>query len=279
DAVSYVWGTPVFSHTMHSREQAAYLKITPSVDSFLRQLRKTSCPRLLWVDAICLNQEDAEEKSEQVPLMGDIYTQARKVHIWLGEGDEHTNMFKFLCFAAVMKRKNGALSHGLVKEGLSTIIGSESNQPLEAILSNPWFGRRWIIQEAVLGHSVTVHQGSHKISWELFSEGLTALLDVVNDLQLSDVGQYSLRSTNNMLSASTRDILDFLWDFDKNVCSDERDRIFALYGFTPNSNKNNRVAIPMEYNHDWPEVYSAFAAHTIESQGFHSLLPHLIAFG
>jgi hypothetical protein len=114
----------------------------------------------------------------------------------------------------------------------------------------------------------------------LFTEGLIALLDVVSDLQLSDVGRYSLISTNTMLSASTRDILDCLWDFDKNVCSDERDRLFALYGFTPSSNTNDQGAPPaVEYNHSWPEVYSDFAALTIEKKGLSSILPHLIAFG
>ena len=53
DAISYVWGEPVFSHTIHSREQDSYQKVTPSVDSFLRQFRKTNDARLLWVDAIC----------------------------------------------------------------------------------------------------------------------------------------------------------------------------------------------------------------------------------
>ncbi|KAN0099376.1 Heterokaryon incompatibility protein (HET) domain containing protein, partial [Hyaloscypha variabilis] len=281
DAVSYVWGTPVFPHSMYSRQQATYLKITPSVNSFLHQFRKKAGARLLWVDAICLDQKNDDEKSEQVPLMGEIYSQARKVRIWLGEGNENTNKaFKFLSLVAVMKRKNGTLSHALFMEALFKIFASESVQALEGILCDPWFGRRWIIQEAVLGHSVIVHQGSHKISWELFTEGLIALLDVVSDLQLSDVGRYSLISTNTMLSARTRDILDCLWDFDKNVCSDERDRLFALYGFTPSSNTNDQGAPPaVEYNHSWPEVYSDFAALTIEKKGLSSILPHLIAFG
>jgi Heterokaryon incompatibility protein (HET) len=177
DAVSYVWGTPVFSHTVHSRHRAANLKITPSVDSFLRQLRKTRGPRLLWVDAICLNQKNDGEKSEQIPLMGEIYSQARKVRIWVGEGDENSQkVLKFLHFAVMAKCKNGTLSLRLVQGGLLKIFGSESSEALEAILSNPWFGRRWIIQEAVLGHSGMIHQGSHKVSWELFKAWLLFLM-------------------------------------------------------------------------------------------------------
>jgi hypothetical protein len=61
------------------------LKITPSVNSLLRHFREKKDVRHLWVDAIYLNQADNGEKSIQERLMGDIYRQARRVHIWLGE--------------------------------------------------------------------------------------------------------------------------------------------------------------------------------------------------
>lgn len=180
--------------------------------------------------------------------MGEIYAQAKKVRIWLGEGDEITSkVFKFLCFAAEMKRTNGTLSYGLVKEGMSKISGTESSQTLGGVLCSPWFGRRWIIQEADLGHSATVHQGNYKISWQVFAEGLIALLDVVHDLQLSDVGRYSPAVADTMSKTKMHDILDCLWDFDENACSDPRDRIFALYGFASASNAHGKVApIPVD---------------------------------
>jgi hypothetical protein len=86
NAVSYVWGTPVFSHLIRSRQQTAYLKITPSVDSFLRQFRKKTSPLLLWVDAICLDQKNDDEKSEQVPLMGEITPRLGKCAFGLVRG-------------------------------------------------------------------------------------------------------------------------------------------------------------------------------------------------
>lgn len=58
-----------------------YLRITPNVDSLLRAFRKAQEPVYLWIDAIFLNQGDDAEKAHQVPLMGEIYTMAKRVLI------------------------------------------------------------------------------------------------------------------------------------------------------------------------------------------------------
>jgi hypothetical protein len=75
------------------------------VNSLLRHLRKETAQHRLWIDAICLNQADNEEKSVQVQLMGEIYSQARKLRIWLGETDSDTpKIFAFLKTIAGMSR-------------------------------------------------------------------------------------------------------------------------------------------------------------------------------
>ncbi|KAH8598523.1 heterokaryon incompatibility protein-domain-containing protein, partial [Bisporella sp. PMI_857] len=86
-AVSYSWGLPDFSRRLSCDFGSTFLHITPNVESLLRRLRKPVKPHYLWLDAICLNQADEAEKDQQIPLMGEIYRQAKKVHIWLGEDD------------------------------------------------------------------------------------------------------------------------------------------------------------------------------------------------
>lgn len=50
----------------------------------LRSLREPRQSRVLWIDAICINQKDTDEKNIQIPLMGDIYKTASQVVVWLG---------------------------------------------------------------------------------------------------------------------------------------------------------------------------------------------------
>lgn len=82
DALSYTWGTPQLSE--NARLNAIDFAITPNVDAALRRLRSTSEPVSLWVDLLCIDQSNNDEKATQVPLMGDIYRQANHVWIWLG---------------------------------------------------------------------------------------------------------------------------------------------------------------------------------------------------
>jgi hypothetical protein len=63
----------------------APLRVTKNCYDALKQLRYESCPRTLWVDTICINQSDNDEKSHQVAMMLDIYRNADRVYIWLGE--------------------------------------------------------------------------------------------------------------------------------------------------------------------------------------------------
>jgi hypothetical protein len=62
-----------------------YIPITRNLDAALRVLQEEKMHRMLWVDAICIDQENISEKSHQVPLMKDIFELADQVIIWLGE--------------------------------------------------------------------------------------------------------------------------------------------------------------------------------------------------
>ncbi|KAH8600102.1 heterokaryon incompatibility protein-domain-containing protein, partial [Bisporella sp. PMI_857] len=83
DALSYVWGQPVFSDTLYCAGQC--IKITPTLSSALRRFRSRTVSRRLWADAVCINQRDNEEKAVQVQEMARIYLRARSVLIYLGE--------------------------------------------------------------------------------------------------------------------------------------------------------------------------------------------------
>ncbi|TGJ79444.1 hypothetical protein E0Z10_g9318 [Xylaria hypoxylon] len=90
EALSYVWGPPIDLVDIDVNSIA--FSATPNLHAALKRLREqipgarsNGDSRTLWVDAVCINQKDAEEKRHQVQLMGEIYSQTAHGLLWLGE--------------------------------------------------------------------------------------------------------------------------------------------------------------------------------------------------
>lgn len=88
EALSYCWGTEAKPKLLmvHDEVQA----ITQNLHDALVQLRYRDFARLLWVDAICINQSDDREKESQIPMMGEIFAKAKSVLVWLGPATDHS---------------------------------------------------------------------------------------------------------------------------------------------------------------------------------------------
>ncbi|UKZ48123.1 hypothetical protein TrVGV298_002359 [Trichoderma virens] len=86
DALSYVWGSPAATEeiTCNNRRR----KVGRNLYDALERLRLPDEDRILWIDALCINQADNKEKTQQVRLMGEIYSRARRVLIWLGNHED-----------------------------------------------------------------------------------------------------------------------------------------------------------------------------------------------
>ena len=84
-ALSYVWGDPSIQHEILVNQQ--HFPVTHNLHLALRRLRDTSAVRMIWIDALCINQENVDERNQQVRLMGDIYRKASEVLIWLGDDE------------------------------------------------------------------------------------------------------------------------------------------------------------------------------------------------
>jgi hypothetical protein len=84
-ALSYVWGT---GGTASICCNGASFAITPNCQEALLSLRSIYGAICIWVDAICINQGDNAEKDMQIPIMGEIYTWANVVYVWLGPEDD-----------------------------------------------------------------------------------------------------------------------------------------------------------------------------------------------
>lgn len=84
EALSYAWGEPVFSHVVQEVSSGTEIHVTKNLEQALQGIRYEHVARILWADAICINQSDLKEKGHQVALMGQIYRDAKRVVVWLG---------------------------------------------------------------------------------------------------------------------------------------------------------------------------------------------------
>jgi hypothetical protein len=104
EALSYVWGS-VTDTTHRLICSGQHVSITRNLNEALLHLRYTDRVRVLWVDAVCVDQSNVSERNHQVCQMGEIYQQASQVVVWLGAGDplEDYSFCAFMLHAEVLK--------------------------------------------------------------------------------------------------------------------------------------------------------------------------------
>ncbi|EDO00031.1 hypothetical protein SS1G_02890 [Sclerotinia sclerotiorum 1980 UF-70] len=294
EAVSYTWGGSDLSCEISCDKKSAFMNITHSVDSLLRHFRTESSARYLWVDAICLNQADNDEKSIQVSLMGDIYRQARRILVWLDDASPEDDIQLVFAF---LKRLTSIKCIAISKETIENLnkdVFKHSNiTKVQKLLQRPWFQRRWITQEVALGHDSIIQCGPFRISWHWFVDALRRL-QIASDRGIITLEPEALDSVHNacMIYSHANELLTLIWDFHKSECSDPRDRIFALHSLVedvvPSAASESslklessiaRKVFPVDYTSTWIEVYRRLALDCVAVGNWHVLLKHLFAFG
>ncbi|KAK0645797.1 heterokaryon incompatibility protein-domain-containing protein, partial [Cercophora newfieldiana] len=92
EALSYQWGNADGNQPPAITINGISKQITPNLHSALRHIRDTGRERVLWIDALCINQDDLEEKSSQVQRMAGIYQLAERVLVWLGDASADSDL-------------------------------------------------------------------------------------------------------------------------------------------------------------------------------------------
>jgi len=307
EALSYVWGPPertdvalvrkpvkalskLVRHVNRSKRRehskpSATIGITDNLAVALRHLRDPIKSRILWVDAICINQDDLAERSAEVLEMGSIYSRAEQVVVWLGPSSKDSR----LAVETLKKLGDGIRCH-VDDHTISYKTGSwamrlesdsealKFNQPswfaIRDLLRREWFSRVWVFQEIGLATKATLFVGQDGIDWFLFMTAiqwlwniLERLNEVFHDLKFEDL---SGSGVGGLISMSLRkyprelglpELLIFTSRLDS---SDPRDRLYAIRALVAPS---GRKFITPDYSKSVEEAFRNFTLRFCQETG------------
>lgn len=271
DALSYCWGNDPLQK--HIRVDGFVLAVRPNLHNFLEILRPKDSPRYLWIDAICINQDDPKEKSEQVRLMGGIYGNAATVAVWLGsESEDGKIALPFLTELLNLRHFDELVEREV-----------EKWKAVDELLRNKWFSRCWVLQGVALAKNATLHWGRETIHWDDFMDAISILgaqVDHVTNLKRNaaflspDWARRALPATSFLdatrsifKKAGNGDIIERLCSLELLVSStvkfeadDPRDKIYAMLSLAEDHN------LPVaNYNREYLDVYSDFVEYCINT--------------
>lgn len=286
EALSYVWGIRtgrdvMYIETREGRSDGpSQLPMTQNLSSALRHLRRLDKARILWVDAICINQQDTVERDAQVIRMADIYASAPRVTVWLGESDEDSHTaFKLMqhlgCQIEITVdghhyRPPHATEVDWVKLGAKLPYSPTDWEALTALMTRSWFSRVWVLQEVALANeNCILYCGHDRILYYHFRRAVVGLRQrsgMPDDLQVEIEHKFHL--SYGMKNSTLCDLLSVAREHE---CSVPHDKIYGLLGFV---GSKLRAAITPSYETPFAEVFTAsFIAHS-ESTARLELLAH-----
>jgi hypothetical protein len=171
----------------------------------------------LWIDALCIDQSDAEERTRQIGIMSQIFSRASQVVVWLGNADVFTDI--------AME----ALSTGKHASWDRTIPLTNT---IWQLCERPYWKRLWVFQELKLASDILLMCGGRLLPWEPFQSYWRGVLDHFEAVSGDSADKMELTLATSMVMLRTKPTASSLWDLlraTKNLeCSDKRDRAYAL---------------------------------------------------
>ncbi|CZR70285.1 uncharacterized protein PAC_20187 [Phialocephala subalpina] len=273
EALSYMWGaeSPKKKVILNGDERI----IGENLWFALGYLRYTDRPRVMWVDAICINQENSMERCHQVSQMGKIYKEATTVIIWLGEDDNDESssyMFNQLNVKSNLENLGATMR-------IKPIWHGWKFHAFEKVCQREYWSRLWIIQEVVLARKIMIQCGGFTLIWEIFSQALFSIkLLYDKDIGKSKTVEQAIkqaaiqfaswdlkmiyqfhaiinsvafrlcqerRHEMEALDRGGRSVLELVKRYKDSNCVDVRDKIFGLHEFSLACCKTD---VPVDYS-------------------------------
>ncbi|KAJ4192954.1 hypothetical protein NW767_010484 [Fusarium falciforme] len=243
EATSYTWagenGDGSFSMPIYVGPWWDVLIQTKNCWSMLRLMRPVRGCRMIWVDAICINQNDVKERDAQVSKMAQIYSACRSVYLYLG-ATPTTQPYPL--------RRQLLLSDGKSKPTVPVV-------DLAALLQYRYFSRIWVIQELILSRQAVFQLGDiefwmNSSTIKSLSSRFSIKWEQTKAPWLEYLGQQAFKDQS---------LFKTLRAVSKSQCTDPRDKIFgimALIGSSPSSGFNFQANYSLSCQHMFLGVFA-----------------------
>jgi Heterokaryon incompatibility protein (HET) len=277
-ALSYVWGDE--GHTWSITVNGKHFMVLQSLESFTHMLQRQDSRwknTWWWIDSICINIEDLQERSVQVQRMRQIYRRADKTIVWLGEMSANSDAAMDFLVSLSRKRQQAAkavskderlLSEKMKALGLNTEKYKSDWTAVNELFLRPWWTRVWTIQELILSPKVTFYCGSKNLSLSDLRSALYGLW-LCSGSDSFPVSRAAFNATwnrrrllqwfrncegqdsNRLSGISLTALMAYVSD---NNATDPRDRIYSLLGLATDA----EAIVQPNYNASTEDAYSEF---------------------
>ena len=268
EALSYVWGS--LKNPIDIQVGLQTLAVTQNLAEALHYLRYRDKPRTLWIDAICVNQQDLKERSRQVRRMADLYPLADRVVVWLGPEkkdskyglrllEELSSKVTLNWFHSTMAPVSDGAEKHWADRNKNLPYGDKELHAIYSLISCPWFERLWIWQEIRLAKSnAMIVCGFDTLSWGSFRTALFCLNYKAYHIKQTRVisEQFSARVIKTYPLANSELKSTFLGLMhDTRYCkyTDPKDRVYAILSLLELSDE--AIDIEPDYTKRTGQVY------------------------
>lgn len=249
-ALSYTWGDSSNKQLFECNDAGERFLMTHNCERAIRRIRSTHSTVNLWIDAICINQEDLIERESQVEKMGSIYAAAAEVVVYLGE-EEHDSK-QAMDFLA-----------SLHTQSWQSVLSDDMKLALQSLLRRSWFSRIWVLQEIHNAKHVRMVCGEENAPWSNL-----LVYKWWHHLGRRDFDNWPLvMSVRDRSRYGPDDLLKLLLQARKSGATDPKDKVYAILPMI----KEDRATLPQpNYTLSKEEAYLETAMYLLKS-GLHFL--------
>jgi hypothetical protein len=288
EALSYVWGDANDRTTIYIHGHPC--KITRNLYAALLHMRQAE-ERILWVDALCINQADMDERASQVRYMGSVFARACTVVVYLGDWEDSSVAFRLI--AGIEDAPDDAIS---TQEAL------HFKNCLQGLFSFPWWSRVWTVQEYALARTVIFQSGKHVLHGTSVEKGLReifsrSLRDIrcgarshslelgrhldeyenITNFGRSELGRHlneyeNIANVRDTISRQDRCDARMILGLRFRKCSNPLDKIYGLLALTP---EPFQKMVQPNYNISHEELYTNATLAWIRSSGSLDILSYM----